>query len=164
MAFKEFSWATSAESLSLMSNEPSLTSTPDFTGTFTTNPPTSVLRSTPRNARTLPTLFMRGCHSCFSITVVVTVAGGIPIPAINRLNMNVFNWLNPKIRPNKINTPTSITIMRRFKGGICIKAAYALVFLKRSRGRKRAPIQANGAQISLRVFSVRSVFFIHAMN
>jgi hypothetical protein len=45
-----------------------------------------------------------------------------------------------------------------------MRAAYALVFLKRSRGRKRAPIHANLAQISLSVFSVKSVFFIQATN
>jgi len=40
-----------------------------------------------------------------------------------------------------------------------MRAAYALVFLKRSRGRKRAPIHANLAQISLSVFFCKERVF-----
>ena len=127
MAFNEFNCATSEVSFNLISKSPSLTSCPDLMGTVCTRPPNSVLSSTPLNARTLPTLVNLGCHSEDSITMVETVAGGKPIPAMKFLIKKVFSWLKPKIKPSNRNTPQSMMVMRRGSGSIAINFSWALV-------------------------------------
>ncbi len=75
-----------------------------------TRPATSIARSAPLAARSVPTALSAGCHGCARAVVVLTVNGaGFGMPWIMRMTSST---LMPAISAISSSTPTIIQSMR----------------------------------------------------
>src|SRR6185312_5977604 len=112
-ASSEASCARSESAFNCTSTAPDLISSPDLKRISRTRPAISVVTSTPRSARRLPTAFSCGCHSCLPAVIDVTTTGGWGAEPCAICCMMLRNTTKP-ITATRRMTPTIMMSMRFF--------------------------------------------------
>ncbi len=112
-ALSEASVARSESAFSWIRTAPALTSSPDLNRISRTKPAISVVTSTPRRARKLPTAFSWGCHSCVAAFMAVTTIGGCGADPCAICCM-MFRKTTKPIPATRRTTPKIMMTMRFF--------------------------------------------------
>src|SRR6185437_8482383 len=112
-ALSDASCARSESAFNCTSTAPDLTSSPDLKRISRTRPAISVVTSTPRSARRLPTAFSCGCHSCLPAVIAVTTTGGWGAEPCAICFMMLRTTTKP-ITATRRMTPTIMMSMRFF--------------------------------------------------
>src|ERR1700722_13782863 len=128
-ALSEASCARSESAFSWTRTAPALVSSPDLKRISRTRPAISVVTSTPRMARKLPTAFSCGCQSCWVAFMAVTTTAGWGADPWAICPMMFRNTTKP-ITATRSSTPKIMMIMRF--------VTEFLSFLEVVRGRRKA--------------------------